>query len=191
MTPFDRFKKEEIEQSICARFEVQVKKYPTDLAVKTKTHEWSYEQLNRAANNIARSIVQLQGANGEQIALLLEHDAPMVAAMLGTLKAGKTYVPLDPSYPKERLSYIVEDSQARVVLTNKRYESLARELCGGDVAHIDIDELDLESPTNNFDRSISPAAVAYLLYTSGSTGKPKGVTQSHRNVLHHIRNYTN
>src|SRR5262249_22175066 len=131
------------------------------------------------------------GASGDQIAILLEHDAPVVAAFLGTLKAGKTYVPLDPQYPKERLSYIVEDSQARIVLTNKKFKSLAEELCGGHVTRIDIDELDLESPAGNPNLSISPAAVAYLLYTSGSTGKPKGVTQNHRNVLHHMRNYTN
>src|SRR5262249_49321695 len=153
--PFDKFQKEDIEQPICTRFEEQVRKYPTNLAIKTGTYEWSYEQLNRVSNNIARSIMQLQGAGGDQIALLLEHDAPMVAAFLGTLKAGKTYVPLDPQYPKERLSYIVQDSQAQVVLTNKRFASLAQELCGGDVTHIDIDELDLESPASNPNLSIS------------------------------------
>jgi amino acid adenylation domain-containing protein len=189
--PFIEFQRVEIEQSICARFEEQVRKYPTNLAVKTKKYDWNYTVLNRVANHIARSILRLEEANQEQIALLLGHDAPMIAAILGALKAGKIYVPLDPAYPRERLSYIMEDSRSRTVVTNKRYEGLARELCGGAVTHINIDELDLESPIDDVGLKVSPAAVAYLLYTSGSTGKPKGVTQSHRNVLYHIRNYTN
>src|SRR5712692_9160193 len=101
----------------------------------------------------------------------------MIAAMLGALKAGKTYVPLDPNYPEERLAYIIEHSQASVLLTNNANMALARRLNSGDR------QFDL--PVVSGDR------LAYILYTSGSTGQPKGVMQNHRNVLHFIRVYTN
>ena len=118
VNPFTTFAKHEIEQSIADRFESQVRKYPGHIAVKSRTHEWSYEELNRSANQVAQAILNLRGEGEERIAILFEHDAPMIAALLGTLKAGKTYVPLDPSYPRERLAYILADSQAGALLTN-------------------------------------------------------------------------
>ena len=96
VNPFTTFAKDEIEQSIGDRFESQVRKYPDHIAVKSSRHEWSYEELNRRANQVAQAILSLRGEGEERIAILFDHDAPMIAAMLGALKAGKTYVPLDP-----------------------------------------------------------------------------------------------
>jgi len=189
--PFIEFKREEIEQSIPNHFEQQVKKYPKNIAVKTKNDEWTYDALNRAANWVAQTILALCGRGEERIALLFEQDAPMIAGILGVLKAGKTYVPLDPSYPKERLAYILENSQASAVLTNKMNRSLAKELTKDTLQLINIDDIDFAALVDDINLPISPDTVAYLLYTSGSTGQPKGVMQNHRNVLHHIRTYTN
>jgi amino acid adenylation domain-containing protein len=191
VNPFSRFEREEIEQSIADRFEAQVREYPTKIAVKSRNHEWSYEELNRAANQIAHSILSLQGAEEQIIALLFEHDAPMVAALFGALKAGKTYVPLDPSYPAERLAYILQHSQAGALVTNNKNLALARELAANALTLINIDSLDSATPAANIDLSRDPTRLAYILYTSGSTGQPKGVMQNHRNVLHYIRVYTN
>ena len=190
VNPFITFARHEIEQSIADRFESQVRKFPSHIAVKSRSHEWSYEELNRSANRVCQTILSLRGEGEERIALLLEHDAPMIAALLGTLKAGKTYVPLDPLYPRERLAYILADSQAGALLTNDENLPLAQKLTGDGVQLINIDHLDSAAPVAGA-LNIPPDRLAYILYTSGSTGKPKGVMQNHRNVLHFIRVYTN
>jgi amino acid adenylation domain-containing protein len=191
---FIEFRKEEIEQSIADRFATQVRNYPNRVAVKSRNHEWSYSELDAVVNRITQSILRLHGDHEERIALLFEHDAPMVAGMLGTLKAGKTYVPLDPHHPEERLRQIIEHSQANALLTNNRNLFLAKKLTKYGLRLINIDAasstaLPLQTPVEL--PVIEPSRLAYILYTSGSTGQPKGVMQSHRNVLHHIRAYTN
>ena len=184
---FVEFPRTEIEQSIPARFSRQVQRYGDKTAVKTKQHEWSYRELDRRANQIAHTLLAQRGVGEDRIALLFDHDAPMIAAMLGVLKAGKTYVPLDPAYPRARTEYMLADSQAAAILTNKQNLALAQELAT--IPILNIDDLDADVPEVTL--SIAPDAIAYLLYTSGSTGQPKGVMQDHRNVLHHIRTYTN
>jgi amino acid adenylation domain-containing protein len=186
---FARFERSEIEQAITKRFEAQVRKYPERVAVKTATHEWSYAELNANANQIAHSILELVGDSEARIALLFAHDAPMIAGMLGVLKAGKTYVPLDPSNPVERLSHLLQDSQAITIVTNEENLELVRKLTG--VHAINVDSLDSSVPDGDPNLTIDPSSLAYILYTSGSTGRPKGVMQNHRNVLHFIRAYTN
>jgi non-ribosomal peptide synthetase component F/thioesterase domain-containing protein/acyl carrier protein len=221
VNPFATFPKHEIEQSIGNRFESQVKNHPGHIAIKSPAHTWSYTELNRRANQVAQAILNLRGSGEERIAILFDHDAPMIAGMLGALKAGKTYVPLDPNNPAERLAQIIEDSQATTLLTNSRNLALARDLTtwsavaerSGDHA---LDQIHasgsapsplrsagaLQKCLINLDDAeqfgetlslpeIEPDRLAYVLYTSGSTGQPKGVMQNHRNVLHYIRNYTN
>ena len=186
---FARFERSEIEQPITKRFEAQVRKYPAQIAVKTANHEWSYAELNAKANQIAHSTLELVGDNEARIALLFAHDAPMIAGMLGVLKAGKTYVPLDPSSPVERLSQLLGDSQAVALLTNDENLELARKITGVHV--LNVDSLGSSVTSSNLNLKIDPSSLAYILYTSGSTGRPKGVMQNHRNVLHFIRAYTN
>ncbi len=104
---FVEFKKEDIEQSIPDRFEKQVRLYPHRLAVRTNTDLLTYDELNKAANCVARAIVEKRGKGEEPIPLLLEKGAPMIAAILGVLKAGKIYVPLDPLYPQARINTLL------------------------------------------------------------------------------------
>jgi amino acid adenylation domain-containing protein len=188
---FTAFAGSEIEQSISARFESQVQKYPGNIAVKTARHCWSYAELNQRANRIAQTILGRFGDGEERICVLFDHDGPMIAALLGALKAGKTYVPLDPTYPSERLAYILANSEATALLTNNENLALAQQLVTDEAQLINIDHLDLADQSSVTLPSINPDRLAYILYTSGSTGKPKGVMQNHRNVLHYIRAYTN
>ncbi|MBW4630463.1 MAG: amino acid adenylation domain-containing protein [Iphinoe sp. HA4291-MV1] len=192
--PFITFGKQDIEQSIPARFQEQVRKHPHNIAVYTKNYHWTYSELTCRANQVAQTILQQCTFGEERIALLFEHDAPMVAGILGVLQVGKTYVPLDPNYPTDRVVYILEDSKASAVLTNNKNLARAQELTKGIVPLINIDNIDDISWTGSYNEvklEISPDTIAYILYTSGSTGQPKGVVQNHRNVLHFIKNYTN
>src|ERR687894_788606 len=188
---FTPFQKEETEQSIPQRFEQQVSRYPDRLAVKTRSHQLTYAALNKVANRVARALLAQRGEGEESIALLLEHDALMIAAILGVLKAGKVYVPLDPSFPYARNAYILKDSQAGLIITNNKNHSLADSLSENRHTLINIDEIDATLSDENVNLSISADNLAYIIYTSGSTGQPKGVVQNHRNLLHVAMRYTN
>src|SRR5215211_1573157 len=188
---FIRFEEEETEQSIPQRFEQQVSRYPDRLAVKTRNHQLSYAALNQVANRVARALLAQRGEGAESIALLLEHNASMIAAIIGVLKAGKVYVPLDPSFPYARNAYILEDSQASLIMTNNENRSLVEKLSENRHSLINIDEIGATFSDENVDLSISADNLANIIYTSGSTGQPKGVIQNHRNLLNVAMRYTN
>jgi hypothetical protein len=153
--PFTEWAKEEIEQSIPERFERQVRKHPKNVAVKTPHHEWSYAELDAKANLVAHAILRRTGDGAEErIALLFGHGAPMVAGLLGILKAGKTYVPLDASHPEERLAYVLDDARVGAVLTDEANLALATTLTEGELQLINIDEPGL---ADNSDSSVGAA----------------------------------
>ena len=181
---FFEFKKEEIEQSIPERFEQQVCKYPDRLAIETGSQQLSYTALNEAANRVAWAIMAARKARDKPIAILLEQGPQIIAAMLGVLKAGHFYVPLDPAYPLPRLTYMLEDSQAVLLMTNNQHLPLAHELAPSGSHVLNIDQLPADLSTENPCFSIDPDCLACLIYTSGSTGQPKGVMHTHRTVLH-------
>ncbi len=189
--PSATFKKEEIEQSIVTRFEEQAALLGDKIAVKSPDEEWTYSELNCRANQIARAILQQRNVGEERVALLFEHGPAMLAAILGVLKSGKAYMPLEPNHPKNRLSDILQDGEPGVIICDQQNLGLARELSSGSCAVIALHEIDPATSAENVALDISPNALAYLLYTSGSTGHPKGVMQNHRNVLHYVRCYTN
>src|SRR5262249_45241876 len=103
----------------------------------------------------------------------------------------KTYVPLDPSYPAERLLRILQDAETSTILTNRRNLGLARAIGPDELRIVNGDDIDAAARASEIDLSNSPDAIAYILHTSGSTGQPKGIMQNHRNVLHFVRVYTN
>jgi len=188
---FVPFARADIEQSIPARFKQQVGKYGDHLAVKSGDFALSYTELNRAANRIAHAIIDRPGETGVPVALFLRHGISAVIAILGILKAGKCYVPLDPGYPAARLAAILEESQASLLVSDDADSPSALAFVRDIDNTLNIDSLDRSLPTDDPSLSISPDSPAYLFYTSGSTGRPKGVVQNHRNVLHQIMTYTN
>jgi len=179
------------EQSIAARFAQQVARHRDQVAVKTGQRAWTYHELNRAANRVARAILARQGHGAEPVGLLLANGMHAITAALGTLKAGKFYVPLDPTFPHARLAAILEDAGARLLVTNTHNRSLASRLTAGRVGLLDMDALDARGSDEDLSASASPADLACLIYTSGSTGRPKGVMHTHRSLLYWAMVHTN
>lgn len=188
---FVEFEKSEIEQSISQRFERQVRMHPDRTAVKVDGRHLTYTQLNAAANGVAHAILGLRGEGPEHVAVLLGGGLSMIPTLLGVLKAGKSYVPLDPSYPDSRTRYMHDDSEAKLIVTDTQQRSRADDLARDGCQVLDIDGLAQDTPCENPGLSVPPTAAAFMLYTSGSTGQPKGFCHDHRNVLFEIMNYTN
>lgn len=188
---FIRFAPAELEQAIPERFAQQVRRYPDRLAVKTKHQSLTYQALHRTANRLAHAILAQRGEGEEPIALLFDQDAALIAATLGVLEAGKFYVPLDPSQPLAGISYMLEDSQAKLIVCNTKSAALADALTQNACQVLNVDELASCLSTENPGVHCSPDALAFILYTSGSTGRPKGVVHTHRTVLHVTMKETN
>jgi amino acid adenylation domain-containing protein len=186
-----QFPAEDIEQSIAERFENQAAAYPERVAIRADAATVTYAELNAAANRLARTVLRV-APEARQVVLLFEQGASVLVAVLAVLKAGKTYVPLDPDNPPVRLAELLEDAQAGLIVTNGRYRAVAEGLATRPgLPVLDADASDSAESSDNLGLSIAPDAIAYMLYTSGSTGRPKGVVQRHRNLLHFVRSYTN
>lgn len=172
-----------VEQAIHQIFENQVTKSPEAVAIEFEDQSLTYSELNRRANRVARYLIHKGVTPDSIVGLCLERSLEMVIGILAILKAGGAYLPLDPLYPAERLSLMLQDSKARFVLTRRQHKKMFSDT---DCSVIPLDNL-WESitpfPDENPQTSVEPEHLAYIIYTSGSTGKPKGVMISHQNVV--------
>ncbi|MEH2375501.1 amino acid adenylation domain-containing protein [Nostoc sp.] len=163
-------------------FEEQVELTPDAVAVVFEGQQLTYQHLNTRANQLAHYLRSLGVAADVLVGLCVERSLEMVVGLLGILKAGGAYVPLDPEYPQDRLSFMLEDAQVGVLLTQQQLvESLpehqARIVC------LDSHwEKIAQNGESNLENSATADNLAYVIYTSGSTGKPKGVLVNHNNV---------
>ncbi|HVS00719.1 MAG TPA: amino acid adenylation domain-containing protein, partial [Thermoanaerobaculia bacterium] len=168
-------------------FEERARRVPRAVAAVYDVRELTYEQLNVRANRLARRLRSLGVGPEVPVGLCVERSLDMIVGLLGILKAGGAYVPLDPAYPRERLTYTLEDalsgSRAPVLVTQERLAGLFGEDLPFPVVRLDADRdsLAAESP-EDLEDGPEPENVAYVIYTSGSTGKPKGVPVTHANV---------
>jgi amino acid adenylation domain-containing protein len=188
---FVEFGSGDIEQSVPARFEQQVRRFPNRLALKHAQETLTYDALNQTANRIARAIVARRGDTEEPVALLFGHGVAMVPAVLGALKAGKVAVPLEPAQPLSRLAAILEDSEASVIVTETPRLPVAESLLREGRSLLNTDDIDDTFSPADLGLPLSPGRLVQIMYTSGSTGHPKGVVQNHRNFLHAVMRYTN
>ncbi len=176
-------------------FEERVRVQPEAIAAVFQTQRVSYAELNRQANRIAHRLIELGVGPDDRVAICVDRSVEMLAGLLGTLKAGAAYVPLDPYFPRDRLTYMLESSAPVAILTQQALQSF---LPTGSVPVLLLDpelaarEGFLAQPEHNPSRAdlrnaLHPEHLAYVIYTSGSTGLPKGVQISHRalsNFLH-------
>ena len=193
-------------------FEQQVERTPDAVAVQFEDEQLSYAELNARANQLAHRLRALRDESGnpvvgpdERVAICVERSLEMVVGLLGILKAGAAYVPVDPEYPADRIAYMLEDSQARVLLTQKRLQehllAAVQALDGsgeggcsvgsgvGEVLLLDEESTYAGQPEGNISRDETgqnSTNLAYVIYTSGSTGLPKGVMVEHRSVVNRL-----
>ena len=188
---FIEFPKEEIEQSIPERFEKIVRFYPDRLAVRTKSRALTYDELNKAANRLARAILTQRGQGQEPVALCLRDGVQLITAHLAVLKAGKFSLGLDPSASPDRRAHLLRDSQAALVVTDAETGPIARHGVNREEQVINMDEAVSSTDEQDLGLAISPRDYSYLRYTSGSTGQAKGALKTHRHVMHAVMNATN
>ncbi|MDX1925153.1 MAG: amino acid adenylation domain-containing protein [Pirellulaceae bacterium] len=162
-------------------FEQQVERTPYAVAIEFEGKATSYTELNQRANQLA-SFLLLNGFESEdRIGICLDRSDTAIIAMLGILKAGCAFVPLDPEFPPDRLAYIVEHASIRTILCDEGYRHLYS--VSSQLELIDPNDPALwEGNSGNHELNLAPDALAYVMYTSGSTGKPKGVQIEHRSL---------
>ncbi|MBV9211459.1 MAG: amino acid adenylation domain-containing protein, partial [Acidobacteria bacterium] len=167
-------------------FEEQAARTPDSTALSFKDESLTYRELNERANRLAHFLRRRGVRADELVAVACERSIEMVLALLGVLKAGGAYVPLDPNYPQERLSYMLSDCGARVLITQERLREKLPETTA-ELFFLDSDahELDFESYENPQDIVVQ-ANMAYMIYTSGSTGRPKGAMNTHEAICNRL-----
>ena len=173
-------------------FEQQVERTPDAVALVGANASLTYFELNEKANQLAHFLQKAGVTRGDRVAVSLNRSLEVIVSLIAILKTGAAYVPVDPSYPASRLAFLIEDSQAKVLLTQR---PIAAELppLATNVVSLDHDwpVIALESTRNLADGASNPHnpdQLAYVMYTSGSTGNPKGVLVPHRAVLRLVKN---
>jgi amino acid adenylation domain-containing protein len=178
-----------IYESIGGRFSDIATHFPNRVAVTSGPLSWTYSELEDHSNAIASKVLDLSDEHAKTVALLMKQDAPLVAATLGVLKAGKIYLSLDATLPNARLADILNNSGATLLITDPANVALAKSLAREKIRILEYTPESLHSPARAPDIAVPPDSGAWLMYTSGSTGTPKGVWQNHRNVLCHADLY--
>lgn len=161
-------------------FEQQVLQSPDAIAIEFEGDRWTYREVNRRANQLAKFLLDRPMAIEGRIGICMDRSANAIICMLGIMKSGCAFVPLDPEFPKDRLAYIVEDASIDLVLCDKRYRELFDQCSTNSPDFQDPCDPQLWlSDGTNLGIEISDNSLAYVMYTSGSTGKPKGVQIEH------------
>lgn len=172
-------------------FEEQVTRSPKEIAVVFEDTAFTYEELNRRANQLAHLLIA-KGVGPEQfVALVLPRSLEMIVGLLAVIKAGAAYLPIEPEYPSDRIAFMLGDAQPTCIFTNSTITSRLPVIRNGMQVILDdvstLEELKQYSDANPVDadrvQPLSPFHSAYIIYTSGSTGVPKGVVIPHQNVV--------
>jgi len=167
-------------------FEKQVERTPDEIAIVFENQKLTYRELNSRSNQLAHHLKTMGVTSEVLVGICIVRSIEMMIGLLGILKAGGTYVPLDPTYPQERLAYILKDSQLNILLTQQQ---LLEKLPESRVTVICLDEGSQSFSNHSQDNlcsEVRPSNLAYVIYTSGSTGSPKGVMVTHSGVVNYL-----
>lgn len=168
-------------------FEQQTERTPNEEAVRFEGKSVTYDELNRRANLLAYRLRSLRVGPDILVGISMERSIEMVVALYAVLKAGGAYVPLDPDYPKDRLAYMINDSDVRLVITQRQFSELLDEF---DTDVLILDEVEssegYREEQGNLNITLDENNLAYMFYTSGSTGKPKGAMNTHAAIRNRV-----
>src|ERR1043165_4759999 len=167
-------------------FERQAELTPTSTAAVFNDHSVSYTELNARSNQLARRLKKAGVGPETLVGVCIDRSIEMIVGVLGILKAGAAYVPLDPGYPHARLDFILKDTGVPVVVTQRKQLTKLPESSAQTVLLDDDWPAISEEPSDNLDTLVSPDNLAYVIYTSGSSGQPKGVMATHRGLANMI-----
>jgi len=170
--------------------EKQALRNPDRIAIVCGSFRFSYSELNDGADRVAYALRRIGVRRGDRVGLYMNRGAQVVAGMLGILKAGAAYVPMDVAYPMPRIEHILEDSLPTAVLTEKELLSRLPPTCGYVITlSAELDKYSESTPKESYGASdhFDGANLAYIIYTSGSTGKPKGVMVEHRSLVNLVQ----
>jgi amino acid adenylation domain-containing protein len=168
------------EQCVHHLFEEQAERTPDAVAVSVSHEQVTYRILNEKSNGLKTHLLEMGIKAGSKVGLCLERSIDMMIALLAVIKAGGVYVPLDPAYPKERLAFMIDDADVRLVIDHRHLSGSLPD----ETPIVHMEEIDWHRATGATSPvQISPEHLLYVLYTSGSTGRPKGVAMSHRAIV--------
>jgi non-ribosomal peptide synthetase component F len=178
---------DEADVALATCFEHVAETFGSRTALVSDGWQPTYAELNAVANRLAHTVVSHGGAPGDRIAILMQHDAPAIAAMLAVLKTGRIIVALNPAHPPGGLRELIADSEPSVVITEAALQSLAVEIAGGSYCTVVVfEQHSTKGPDHNPSIEVLPQQLARIGYTSGSTGRPKGVMQTHRQIRRNV-----
>ena len=172
-------------KSIPALFEEQVSKSPGSIALVSEQGQLTYKELNERSNQLAHYLVSRGVGREFLVSLCIEKSADMMVAILAILKAGGAYVPLDIAYPLERIKFMIDDTNAKLIVTNRKNRA-SLNVTGPEIVEIDSEttrDMIGQQPTGHLANSVDVNQLAYVMYTSGSTGRPKGTLVEQGNVV--------
>ena len=175
----------QMDKTVVDMFEEQVQKSPDNIAVVSNGKKLTYKELNEKANQLANYLVNASVKSGDIVGIMTNRSVEMVIGLIAILKAGATYLPIDPDYPLQRISYMLDNSKSNIILVNDQ----TFDLIEGTYNKINISlnqGLYNDLKKDNLNLKILPDQLMYLIYTSGSTGNPKGVMLTHKNVHNFI-----
>ncbi len=165
-------------------FTEQAVKTPDKVALVFENEHFTYKLLDEMSNSLAHFLREKGIKPNDVVPIIAKRDWRIIVAMLGILKAGGAYMPVDPSYPAERIEYMLETANSRIALSYGYFNKL-------NVETIDLSDFDFSANTQNIENVNSPSDLCYIIFTSGSTGKPKGVALRHSNVANYCDNNNN
>lgn len=176
------------DKTITQLFEEQVEKTPDNIAVVFEDQKLTYRELNERANSLANYLRSQKIGRNDIVGIMVNRSLEMIISILAVLKSGACYIPIDPEYPQDRIEYMLNNSNAKLLLTFKRLEN---KVTFDNKLFVELDNELYNSNKDNLININEPDDLAYIIYTSGSTGKPKGVMLKHSNINNFIQGMCN
>lgn len=176
------------DKTITQLFEEQVEKTPDNIAVVFENQKLTYRELNEKANSLASYLRSQKIGRNDIVGIMVNRSLEMIISILAVLKSGACYIPIDPEYPQDRIEYMLNNSNAKLLLTFKR---LKNKVTFDNKLFVELDNELYNSNKDNLININEPDDLAYIIYTSGSTGKPKGVMLKHSNINNFIQGMCN